>query len=326
MKKTIALTLVVLLVAALALTVGCQKSSAANYKPFEDDETTNYHFEDIYPDLNYAMPADTSDTEALKDLAYRLYAKANELAQKCPRRAAISICLVETTGLPVVGQITDVKNGDEYYKLDYQEPAMIGPITASPAHAKATYANIALPDAYYMQLGEIQVNDDKFTADWSKEPDVTEWQTIPYFHPSQELLFQQTDMWILPETIKSVTLTHNDEEGYWYMVLELDVKNDKTTEITQAKLRSSSDTTKKAKYTSIVETIEIWDNGMFKSFMSMDEWKAGIISSKIDYRTYISYDADACDVTKMDNYAGIRAAAFAAQEQREQEGEEQGQE
>lgn len=322
MKKTIAILLVLTIVAALTLAVGCQKSKGASYKPFEED-ATDYHFEDIYPALvGYDMPADTGDVDVLKELAYRLYAKANELAQLCPRRAAISICNVETTGLPVTGQITDVKNGDEYYKLDYQEAAMIGIITASPAHAKATYANIALPEAYYMQIGEIQEVDSKFTADWNQEAYV-EWQTIPYFHPTQELLFQQTDMWILPETIKNVAIVHLDEEGYWRMVLELDVKNAKTTEITQAKLRASSDQTKKAKYTSIVETIEIWDNGMFKSFMSMDEWKAGIISSKIDYRTYISYDEDACDITKMDNYLGIREAAFAAEQQRQQQGDGQ---
>jgi len=322
MKKILIFVSTVVIASFMLLSACSHTHRGADYVPFDENDS-EYHFQNLYPNLEgYVLPED-GDEEALKSLAYRLYSVANELAQKCPRRAEVSVCDVTTTGVEVIEQIMVIKNGDEYLKSDYQQEGKIMGITASPSHGKLTYAHIDLDQAYFIKVTQIDDSGERFTADWS-EVEEQKWVDKPYFHSSQELLFQESEMWVLPETIKSVTITHDDEKGFWHIEQELDVSNPKTTEITLANLRASSDSTKKAKYTSVVQTIEIWDNGLFKSFASVDKWNAGIfVSSVIDYRSYISYSESACDLSKMDHYPAIAAEAKAAAEQKQAEGQEE---
>lgn len=108
MKKTVSLFVsIVLMLCALA---GCQ----------QEEQFTN-----PYDNTNPAeIPGEVvdipTDPAALKELAVQLYAKANQLDQQCEYRLAHSICNVTTMGVSTPCAVYDVKNGDEYYKLDYQ--------------------------------------------------------------------------------------------------------------------------------------------------------------------------------------------------------------
>lgn len=316
MKKLLAILITILVVASLTLTVACNSDkdkSSSGSKPQQDNST--YHYEDVYPALTgYALPEDPEDTEALKLLACALYNKANELAQKCDHRYAASTCIVKSgvkmgktiMGASVTEMIYVIKSGTEYYKLDYQPSLKAWGATLAQGHGKATYASMALDKAYYVQASDSEKVDDGYHADFS-DPQEIKWVDRPYFNAEQEIKYTETEMGILPETIKTVIVTHNDEEGYWHIELDLDTSNPKTTEIPLPKLRSN-DETKDATYESIYETIEIWDNGMYKLFYSMDNWD-GSIAGTIDYKTEISYSAAMCDLSQYEFFADIKEAA-----------------
>ncbi len=82
------------------------------------------------------------------------------------------------------------------------------------------------------------------------------------------------------------------------MVVELDASNKKTVKDGIKDLQNGAGD-KDATYTSIIETIEIWDNGRYKTYNTYDGWTAPHIhgmrlisaTSANDYRTTFYYDA-----------------------------------
>jgi len=251
---------------------------------------------------------------AVKQAAYSLFQIANRNDQNCLRRLAYTHNTVTTVGVEARNLVIDLKNGDEYLKYDFQPDVKKFGITVD-GHAKATYAKLGLDKAYYVQIGDGVINDDwTGYADFgSTDGLLTEDTDKLYFHASQKQLYCVTEAIVNLNTIRAASLTHNDAEGYYTIVFELDPSSTGAAKVLEKNLRINSGMNK-AKYTSITETIEIWDNGFFKRFLSVDKWSSSVISSTINFDTEYFYDAASCDLSKYCKgyYATIKAKAEAA--------------
>lgn len=257
------------------------------------------------------------DEQAVKEAAYQLFQIANRNDQNCLRRLAYTQNLVTTAGIEARNLVIDLKNGDEYLKYDLQ-PAIRATVLkiSVDGHGKVTYARLGLDKAYY-----VAVDDSVINADWTGYADFGDTQgTLTtdtdrlYFHASQKPLYSVTEAVVNLDTITHATLTHNDAEGYYTIRFQLDPTA--ASKVLLPNLRKNSGINN-AKYVSITETIEIWDNGFFKHFLSEDEWsgtKVVPIKSTIHFDTEYSYSAADCNLSAYCNgyYNTIRAAAEAA--------------
>lgn len=257
---------------------------------------------------------DKAYADAVKQAAYELYLMANRNDQNCLRRLAYTHNTVTTVGVEARNLVISLKNGDEYLKYDFQPDVKKLGITVD-GHAKATYARLGLEKAYYVEVRDCVIDDDwtGYANFGDAEGTLTTDTDRLYFHASQKQLYLATDAIIDLDTIQNATLEHNDAEGYYRLVLELDASSTGAARYLVPLLRKNSGMIK-AKYTSITETIEIWDNGFFKRFLSVDKWSSSVISSTINYDTAYYYDEASCDLTKYSNnyYATIKALAEAA--------------
>jgi len=315
-----------MVLAVVGLFAGCEKIeealSAKEIKAEQDEkyneaetpekeEIVVINEEDVQTKVNVEIP-DADDMQAVIKAAYELFVLANQNDQKCLRRLAYTRNLVSTMGIEARNLIIEVKNNEEYLKYDFQPDVKKLGITVE-GHAKATYAKVGLEKAYYVEAKDCVIDDD--WQGYGVFDDAEGTLAIDtdrlYFHASHKPLYCVTEAVVSPDTIESATLTHDDAGGYYTIVFHLNAK--KASKYLLHNLRDGSDMND-AKYESITETIEIWDNGFFKSFLSVDKWsgtKVIKINSTIHYETTYSYSADDCDLAQYSNgyYADIKAAA-----------------
>ena len=335
MKKHRFLTALLLFIFACSL-VACQdKSPSETPTPQQEDhiseagdadpqqeenlepETPVYAY--VKEDGNLAVNPQMVDAPSNEDVilaAYQMYDIANRNDQNCAMRLAYSQCLVTTSGSKAKNVVYEIKNGDEYLKYDFRPTVKLVGIPVADGYGYATYTRLDLEYSYFVDAGESRIRDWVGSADFSNP--VQSCLSTPtskiYFHASQAPNYEAAGAVILPITVTEASITHNDKEGYYEVCFVLDASNRITTKNLLTKLRNSSSMTKKANYTSFVETFQIWDSGMFKHFLSVDEWKAGAISSTIHYDTSYSYTAEDCDLSAYNDnyYATIKALAEAA--------------
>lgn len=330
MKKKLFISL--LIVSLLCVFVGCKSEQAlstqevaaekdADFQSAEASESYVVINEETYAEkVDVTLPArsaydsDDAYAEAVKAEALELFKIANANDQNCLRRLALTQNLVSTVGVDAKNLVVDLKNGEEYLKYDFQPDVKKFGITVD-GHAKATYARLGLAKAYYVEIG-----DSKIDADWNgtasfgdTEGELTVDTARLCFHASQKQAYCVTEAVVNLKTIRSATLTHNDEEGYYTIVFDLDPTSTGAARYLLPSLRKNSGMNN-AKYTSITETIEIWDNGFFKRFLSVDKWSSSVITSTINFDTAYYYDADSCDMTKYNAnyYATIKVKAATA--------------
>lgn len=264
------------------------------------------------------IPA-AEDTEATIQLAYQLYAAANRNDQNCRRRVANSQCIATTNGKVNNSIELEIKNEDEYLKYEYRPFAshkiLFIKITID-GYGRATYARRDLARSYQVEV------DDSVIKDWVGKADFGDTQGTLYlntdefyFHASQLPLYEATEAIVLPETIRSATVTHDDEGGFYTVYMELNVNVATTVRILEPKLQANSGLND-AYYQSIVKTFEIWDNGFFKSATSLDKWVAvgEIVKGTIDFRTSYGYSEAECDMNAYNDgyYTTIKAKCEAA--------------
>lgn len=270
----------------------------------------------IRPDfekLDLTIP--TTEAEK-KQFAYDLYTLANKNFKEIENAAYAINCTTEMMGAAVIGYQYMVKNGDEYYYTEYSfaeaggGPIDMGMIMAavspdSTAYAARTYTDASLDKMYkhLVHKPSMKVDENKkitFETDWVNDDTMQEYElNKKIYYKDQAEPFEYTEQRILPETILTVDIEYNEEEGYYRLVVELDVTNEETTKITRPNLRNSSGADD-ADYYSMTETIEIWDNGYFKYFRSQDNWRGkmgGVLTldSKLDYITNFYYDETNCN-------------------------------
>lgn len=259
--------------------------------------------------LDLTMP--TTDAEK-RQFAYDLYTLANENFKNAEKAAYAINCTTVMMGSAVNGYQYMVKNGDEYFYTEYSfgeegsgnilSVIMQGVAAESTVYAARRYTNASLEKVHkQLTLRPAKTVENQkitFRANWAESIRNEEIDKTIYY-ADQVGAYEYTEQKILPETILTAEVEYNEEDGYYILTLELDVANEKTTEITRPNLRASSGAPD-ADYYSMTETIHIWDNGYFRYFRSQDNWQGtmgGIIAlkSELDYQTNFYYDETNCN-------------------------------
>jgi hypothetical protein len=300
MRKVLKILVVVILVLANAAALALAVFSFTGEIDFGRKQSNRPN---IGEKLNLTIP---EDPEELKTFAYELYALANKNFKELENAAysvnSTTTMQMSSIKLPVYGHRYFVKNGADLLYLDYSFVTNPAVATLMGFMAKDTtmYAErcFTTGDIGYMYaektleptftLGENSVT---YNADWNNLY-YAKQKDKPIYHAGQTEDFEYTDQLIRPETIKNAEVTYVKSEGYYRLVLDLDVDNPLTTSKTQPNLRQSSGAAD-AHYTYMRETIEIWDNGYFKYFLSVDHWEGqGVVFMKsiIEYETVFLYD------------------------------------
>lgn len=290
MKKFLKITIIVVLVLANAAAVVFAATKSQKYGIYRVNADGKPL---IGEKLDLQIPTDEA---AKKQFAYDLYALANSNFKKLDK-AAYSVNSVTTTlDIPVVGYRYFVKNADALLYLEYS--FVLDPLQAfilgfggkeNVQFAERCYTDKTMDYMHAEKTLEptFIIKDDGnilYDANWD-DLYYTKQKTKPIFYAEQDGVFEYTDQTITPQTIKTVQITYNEQEGYYRLELDLDVDNPVTTAKTLPNLRESSGAPD-ARYNSMKEIIEIWDNGYFKYFLSEDNWsgKRGIMNLKSDIR------------------------------------------
>ena len=262
-----------------------------------------------------------TDKNALIDFAVYLYDKANENTKNVPFCVFMVDCKTDMTidiklgkiEMPVMGSRYIMKRNTEYFYTEYSIPvgetkALAGWFAKeNTMFATRSYTDVSCMDYLYSEkcyepkfITNDETGETEILRNWEKSNMVSEskWPTenkAPVFCSEQSGNYAQTDQVINKNTIKNATVEfiESDEGNYYRLIIALDTNNPETTSISIENLRKGADD-ENAAYYDMVETIEIWDNGYFKKFRSIDKWTAknGLISSVIDYDTYFYYDEE----------------------------------
>lgn len=255
--------------------------------------------------LDWAQIPPETDVESTISMAVRMFDNANELYKQ------VEYCKYSTYGSIKAGAnceryLFNVKNGTEWYSSEVQHVENAIVALFSPSFLTIKYGNLEKGKAVVMNMDkDISVNKETGVPTGNLSNAKVSEEPLPNFHKLQLGKHVQTDFVITEETVKSATITHNDEEGFFTLVIELDVDNETAVAKPLADLRQSS---KDAKYTSCTEIIEIWDTGHFKYFNAIDKWTGTAvvkINAVIDYKTYFSYEKEDCDITTYFGYDSL---------------------
>lgn len=300
MKKTLIIILITLLITCL---FGCSEVS----NQFQSGDNSNLEGSI----LEWAIIPEAEDSEAMIDLALRLYENANRLDKEMEYRKMRTLGTIETFG--DIGKceryIFNIKNDKDWYysEVQYSDGGLAN--LFSPPFLTLKYANIDYGKAVTI-YSDKDISVDKATG--IPSANLSEAKTgeeeMPIFYKEQEGNYFQTDFVIEKDTIKSATVEKNEEGEYFMVTINLDVENPKTTEKPLASLREN---VSNANYTSCVEYIEIWYSGHYKQFNALDNWKGkkSIINlnATIDYKTYFTYEKEECDIPSYYGYSNLIA-------------------
>lgn len=252
--------------------------------------------------LDWAIIPEEGETEETIALAVRMFDNANELYKQ------VKYCRYSTYGSIKAGAnceryIFNVKNENEWYSSEVQH--VENPLVAifSPSFLTLKYGNLDYGKAVVLNATkDISVSKETGVPYGDLSSATASEEDLPIFNVAQNGKHIQTDFVITEETVKSATITHNDEEGYFTVTIELDVQNEEAIAKPWADLKESS---KDAKYTSCTEIIEIWDSGHYKYFNAIDKWTGTAvvkINAVIDYKTYFTYDKSDCNLNDYFGY------------------------
>ena len=145
-------------------------------------------------------------------------------------------------------------------------------------------------------------------VDWDKQvKGYSNEQPKKIFSYKQNQEFFITDQNVLPETIKNPTIefVRTNVGNYYSLSFDLDVSNPKTYERSMDGLRTGlSD----GNYTSIHENVEIWENGYYKRFVSLDKAENSGLALNMDF-DFIFYYRDGfksiADLDGFDDYSEV---------------------
>lgn len=316
MKARINITVFTLLVSMFFSTIVVFFTSSKG-KVFDINTSENQR-PDFGEPLNIVIP-DPTDTAATIALAYQLYATANENYKNIENAAYVVNSVTTTMGIPVQGVRYNIKLGEELFFIEYSfvtgNNSWLLAIAArdSTMFAERHYTNANMAKAYKEKtIGPKMTLDENgkpsYTANWDKLYSSSEYDK-PIFNANQTEPLEMTDQVIRPETIKEATITYNEEKRFYRLELVLDTDNPLTTSKTLPNVRAASNAPD-AEYYSIVETIEIWDNGYYKFFHSVDKWTGTsmiTLDSTIDFATTFYYNKEAYDINNYQYLPELRA-------------------
>ncbi len=269
------------------------------------------------------------------ELAYQLYSIACQKDKEAEYRACYSICptsnLAAGMDNKILLNILEIKNREEYYRIDYRIKDDVPLFNAMPAleviinhflqivTTERRYASLSQGHGLYQLTLNATTNEAGAPyANWSKIlEDIT--QDLPIFHNSQEEDYAKSAHIIALDTIQSASVTYDEENGIYTVTVSLDVFSidpvlgvNKATSITRPIIQEGADS-EDAHYTELEISFDIWDNGYFKDFHSKEIWKATTVASLAIVSTFVyhdrySYKEADCDISKyyndgfIDNY------------------------
>lgn len=313
MKKIIVVVLMILTLISSVGFAGCKESEDFDADKLngglidESLETDIDKTESLLTKDWMVIPEDNNQEE-LKVLVENMYNNANRLTQNLEYRQQ-KVYADVTTDANIVGIAISVKpkqynctvkNGSELYSIECQQDGNI----LAPNNMLITYANAKTNNAISWKSGSdcvCEVDDYgayHYSADLTKGSDV-EVTSMPIFSAEQEGTYSQTSFLINRNTIQNVTVSHNDEDGYYILDFDIDLSERSTYAEPIKGLEANVDD---AKYESVHEHIEIWDSGYYKYFQSVDVWsgkKVAKLTATLDYRTYFSYYKSDCNIDEM---------------------------
>ena len=300
--------LVIFYVACSAFYVGYRYKKQPVFEPTDFDETKmDASYRPTGAKLTDIVIPSSEDEDAMIACALKLYNKANYNLQHDNAVAYAVKTNTKVLGVDTGGIRYTIKNGNEFFNADY----FYVPTDASGSIAKAAspeytnygyrrYYNKALNIGREQKAKELNYKKQSngqllFSVSWDDLYYDQEIEMPQEFAESGASYKYYNFTWDT-DTINSATVEYNEDEGYYKLVVELDASNKKTVKDAIKDLQNGAGD-KNAKYTKIVETIEIWDNGRYKTFNTCDYWTAphihGMIisaSSANDYRTTFYYD------------------------------------
>ena len=318
MKKFFAFGIISLfIVATVSMFAGCKKE--LNFVPKESgsrpdgvaititnatetsDQLSYYVGYDENGIINSIKIPKSDDKVGAKLIGLALYQNACLLDQLADYRRATSFCPTETMGVQVDTFVYNIKNGSEYSFVQYQIPREQNWLLSAmgvKASGYRSYYNLSMDKLAEQKVGNAEIDSQNLPySEWG-DAEITYSDEVPLFHKSQPHEATVTDMIITEETISSATIVFDAEAGLFKLELVLDVNNSKTVEKVLPNLVEGAN--ESAHYTSIVETIELWDNGYFKYFKSTDSWEATVVipvSATLPYETKYSYVESDCQLT-----------------------------
>lgn len=313
-------------------------------------EKLEFGFELKRPDFKSTAPLIVdpknlpTNPQAKIELAAKIYRAVNENYKKLDKWAMKVNCVSEMTLLkkirvPVYGYRNILKNGDEYYYTEYSIPSEKGGALMNAfakdttAFAQRDYADISKMDFLYSRKSyepkfrkSEETGKTEIIPNWEDDNIVEKkkWENerkLPIFHESQPEPYCQTGQNITEGTIKWAEIEYFPQEKYYRIEAELDTDNEETWKNSIENLRKGAG--KSAEYTSMVETIEVWDNMYYRSFRSVDAWSAagGGMSSVLDFYTGFAYDEALCDPAKYLDFEDAKKDALEYLESKQESAE-----
>lgn len=333
-KIVLSVLLIVALVGMIAVIIFV-KSPSSN-EELKLEESSKPEYETTFGFVPETLPTD--ETELIR-LAARMYDVANRNTQDLENVAfiikynsTISLNLGVSLPIPIQGYRYQLKNGTEYYATEYAIPGssglggMAGQFSKENSHfASRSYGDASKAEYLYSQKSyapsivmDEKTNEPVITSDFSEKNLVPEklWspkQPLPYYCSVQSERFYAANRSMSENNILSASIEKckGQSGDYYRLIIELDVTKEETWERTIDELRQG--TAPDGHYTSMTEIIDIWENGYYKSFRSLDksEWKKGGFSMDFDYNTYYFYDDAHTTPTAYSNFAEAKQNALA---------------
>jgi len=269
--------------------------------------------------------------EAAIAKAVELYELACYNDKQLDYRACYSVCPLDAKAMglnnEVLLNILEIKNGTEYYRIDYRLKKNITLFTVAPyaeeqinnsielVTTERRYMSTSMDYTWYQKVRNAKTDENGVPyADWSKAEDITELKDPEQgpskpkiFNKNQEGDYTKTDHVINEDTVKTATITYDESKGIYTVTIELDCTIDDNgynaaTEFTRPLIQEGAGTDN-AKYNKIVIEFELWDNGYFKKYKSTEDWDAKAlnlfpVTSSFYYTDLYSYDAEDCNISK----------------------------
>ena len=281
---------------------------------------------------SFANTIESSKIDGKSDLdkAIYLYELANRNYISCDKSAYFVQATNDmkmTIGITIPIQaylyIYSLRTLDEYYKTEYSVPnGSVGSLFAKEDtdYAIRAYQDLTMDYCYAQKAYTPAVDEtgeyNSLNVDWGDKNIVPakKWkveQEKEIFSKKQNETYYQTKLTINKNTIKDVKVELKEEKdgNYYEIVITLnpDVEETYARNIENLRKGAGDD----AYYKSMVETIQIWDNGYYKSFRSLDSWvgKGGNLTSDMDYFYTFYYEDEAGTVDSYKYFTDAKTVA-----------------
>lgn len=325
-KRINILVLVISLIAVISIIAA---SVISGYVFESQDKTIAFESGEPPEAASLGLEAPASDFESQRNFSTMLYDKACKNYQNLDSALMLIKSENKMFNVPVYGYRYVHKQGEEFRYLEVSHippqegpagllfDALLGSISAeSTKFALSKYTDASMKEVYCERvidpIPEVvldqETNTNEYIVDWAKAKVEIEEKHI--FNKNQEGDYLQTELVITNDTILKAKVKKVDPKpaselepgekplpmGYWELTLELDPAEDKATAIVLPRLRGGAGD--KAYYVSLLETIQIWENGYFKYFRAEDTWAGGPANSgaTLIFETFFRYDEFSLDI------------------------------